>query len=45
MDGAQPPVQVAVDFIVDAEWRLLLYTKNHAICHNTFLLLEQMQMF
>src|SRR5690348_5122471 len=45
MDGAKPPVQVAVDFIAHTKWHLLLHAKNQAICHKAFLVLEQIQMF
>src|SRR5438067_13378820 len=45
MDGAKPPLQVAVDFIAHTKWHLLLHPKNQAICHKTFLLLEHIQMF
>ena len=45
MDGAKPPLLVTMDFIANAKWPLLLYTKNQAICNNILLLLPQMQMF
>src|SRR5579884_2355665 len=45
MDGANPPVQVAVNFVAHTKWHLLLHTKNQAICHNAFSLLDQIQMF
>jgi hypothetical protein len=45
MDGAKPPLRVAMDFIAHTKWHLFLHTKNPAIRHNAFLLLDQIQMF